>query len=106
MVRRLLVVVFFSLMLVGVSYGQSGYKFAHIASQDLIASMPERDSAMAKLKAFEKEIMEQMDQLNVEVNKKYQDYIQKRETLTPALREAQEKSIGCLLYTSDAADEQ
>lgn len=85
--------VLLSVVLVGVGYAQSGYKFAHISSQDLIASMPERDSAMAKLKAFEKEIMEQMDQLNVEVNKKYQDYLQKRETLTPALRETQEKSI-------------
>ena len=48
-------------------------KFAHIDTQALIASMPERDSAMTKLKAFEQDLMEQMDQLQVEVNKKYQD---------------------------------
>ena len=65
-------------------------KFAHIDTQALIASMPERDSAMTKLKAFEQDLMEQMDQLQVEVNKKYQDYLQKRDGFTPSVREEKE----------------
>lgn len=69
------------------------YKFAHISSQELIASMPEQDSALNKLKAYEQEIMEQMEQLQVEVNRKYQEYMQKREEYTPALRQVKEKEI-------------
>ncbi|PID90830.1 MAG: hypothetical protein CSA97_00930 [Bacteroidetes bacterium] len=45
------------------------------------------------MKAFQKDIMEQMEQLQVEMNKKYQDYLQKREKLTPAVRESKEKEL-------------
>lgn len=91
--RFFVAIAFFIALPTAGAFAQKVYKFAHIESQVLIESMPERDSALAKLKAFEQEIMEQMDQLQVEVNRKYQDYLQKRETLTPALREAKEKEI-------------
>lgn len=68
-------------------------KFAHINSQELVSAMPESDSAQAKLQAFERDLTDQMEQLQVEINKKYQDYMQKRESLSPALREAKEKEI-------------
>lgn len=68
-------------------------KFAHVNSQELIAAMPESDSAQKRLQAFEKDLTDQMEQLQVEINKKYQDYMQKRETLSPAVRETKEKEI-------------
>lgn len=70
-----------------------GLKFAHINSQELIASMPESDSAQRKLQAFEKDIMEQLDQLRVEINKKYQDYLQNRETLSPSILQTREREL-------------
>lgn len=87
-----LVAIFWSWGL-GCVYAQKAPKFAHIASQKLIESMPERDSALEKLKAYEREIMDQMDQLQVEVNRKYQDYVQNRDKLTPALREVKEREL-------------
>lgn len=91
-------ILFLSVLLLscGAALGQKAYKFAHVESQELIAAMPERDSAMTKLKAFEQELMEQMDQLQVEMNKKYQEYLQKRETLSPSMRDAKEKEINDL----------
>ncbi len=71
-------------------------KFAHIDSQALIASMPKHDTIMKQLKAFEQELYDQLEQLQVEYNKKLQDYTQKRETLTAALREAKEKELADL----------
>ena len=66
-------------------------KFAHINSQQLIEMMPESDSAQKMMQAFEKDLTDQMEQLQVEFNKKYQDYVQKRESLSPALRETREE---------------
>lgn len=91
--KRVVVFTLLALLACGSTYGQKSYKFAHIESQKLIESMPERDSALVKLKAYEKEIMDQMDQLQVEANKKYQEYMQKRDTYTPALREVKEREI-------------
>lgn len=91
--KRVIIFTLLALLACGVSYGQKSYRFAHIVSQKLIESMPERDSALVKLKAYEKEIMDQMDQLQVEANKKYQEYMQKRDGLTPSLREVKEREI-------------
>lgn len=82
-----------AILFTGMAAQGQNLKFAHIDTQALIASMPERDSAMTKLKAFEQDLMEQMDQLQVEVNKKYQDYLQKRDGFTPSVRESKEKEL-------------
>ncbi|MGP1460641.1 MAG: OmpH family outer membrane protein [Bacteroides sp.] len=87
------------LLLCGATAGlmaQTTPKFAHIDSQALITSMPKHDSVMKQLKAFEQDLYDQMEQLQVEYNKKLQDYSQKRETLTPAMREAKERELGDL----------
>ena len=68
-------------------------KFAHIDSQALITSMPKHDTIMKQLKAFELDLYDQLEQLQVEYNKKLQDYTQKRESLTPSVREAKEKEL-------------
>lgn len=68
-------------------------KFGHINSQELLKAMPERDSAEAKLKQFTKTLEDQIEELSVEFNKKYQDYLQKRATFTDAIREMKEKEL-------------
>mgnify|MGYP002682518703 CR=1 FL=1 len=49
------------------------YKFGHINSQELLKAMPDRDSAEAKIRKYAESIEDQIEQLQVEVNKKYQD---------------------------------
>ena len=44
---------------------QTAPKFAHIDSQALITSMPKHDSVMKQLKAFEQDLYDQMEQLQV-----------------------------------------
>lgn len=82
-----------ALLLAGMRANGQELKFAHINSQELIASMPESDSAQKRLQAFEKDLTDQMEQLQVEINRKYQDYLQKRESLSPAVRETKEKEL-------------
>ncbi|HPW27103.1 MAG TPA: OmpH family outer membrane protein [Tenuifilaceae bacterium] len=74
------------------TYAQS-YKFGHINSQEILSVMPERDSAVAKLDKFTKTLQDQVEELQVEFNKKYQDYLQKRSTFTDAIREMKEKEL-------------
>lgn len=69
------------------------YKFGHINSQELLKAMPDRDSAEAKIKKYAESLQEQIEQLQVEFNKKYQDYLQKRNTFTDAIRELKEKEL-------------
>ncbi len=75
-------------------------KFGHINSQELLMAMPERDSAEAKLKRYGKDLQDQIETLQVEFNKKYQDYLQKKATFTDAIREMKEKELSDLQQRS------
>ncbi len=69
------------------------YKFGHINSQEILSAMPDRDSAEAKIKNYAQSLQTQIEELQVEFNKKYQDYLQKRSTFTDAIREVKEKEL-------------
>lgn len=77
----------------GVKATAQNFKFGHINSQELMAAMPERDSAEAKIKKHGQSIQDQVEELEVEFRKKYQDYTQKISTFTDAIREMKEKEL-------------
>ena len=54
--------------------GQNAIKLGHINSQDLFTSMPESDSAQKQLETIAKQYEETLEQLQVEFNKKYEEY--------------------------------
>ena len=54
-------------------------KIGHINSQELLASMPETDSAQKQLENFARENELVMEEMTVEYNKKYEDLIKKIE---------------------------
>lgn len=85
-----------ALFLCVANVGAQNLKFGHINSQELMMAMPERDSAEAKLKRYAKQLQDQIETLQVEFNKKYQDYIQKKATFTDAIREMKEKELSDL----------
>lgn len=89
-----------ALFLSAVSISAQNLKFGHINSQELLMAMPERDSAEAKLKKYAKDLQDQVETLQVEFNKKYQDYIQKKATFTDAIREMKEKELSDLQQRS------
>lgn len=93
---RKLITIFIATALVscvGIRANAQTLKFGHINSQELLKAMPERDSAEAKLQKFTKTLQDQIEELQVEFNKKYQDYLQKRSTFTDAIREMKEKEL-------------
>ncbi|MDD2197187.1 MAG: OmpH family outer membrane protein [Bacteroidales bacterium] len=74
-------------------FAQSNLKFAHINGQELVMVMPERDTAELKLQAYGQDLSEQIEELHVEYNNKVQTFMQRRETLTAAIRDAREKEL-------------
>lgn len=77
----------------GLKANAQNLKFGHINSQELLTSMPDRDSAESKLKKYTATLEAQIEELQVEFNKKYQDYLQKRATFSDAIREMKEKEL-------------
>jgi outer membrane protein len=55
-------------------FGQTTLKLGHINSQELFLAMPESDSAQKKLEAAKNLMQSTLEQLQVEFNKKYEDY--------------------------------
>jgi outer membrane protein len=75
----LLVVSLFSVTLAN---GQQKLKIGHINSQELLAAMPQSDSAQKKLEAIAQEHENLLDEMTVEFNKKLDTYRKASETGT------------------------
>ena len=75
------------------SFAQTTIKFGRINSEELIALMPERDSAFIKLDKLSKELQENMEALQNEFQTKYATYQQKQATWTAALLETKQREL-------------
>lgn len=75
------------------SFAQTTVKFGRINSEELIALMPERDSAFIKLDKLSKELQENMEALQNEFQTKYATYQQKQATWTAALLETKQREL-------------
>ena len=75
------------------SFAQTTIKFGRINSEELIALMPERDSAFIKLDKLSKELKENMEALQNEFQTKYATYQQKQATWTAALLETKQREL-------------
>lgn len=89
----LISIVFAMIAFTGSSFAQSNLKFGHINGQELLSIMPERDSAEVKLNAYGQDLSQQIEELHVEYNNKLQNYMQRRESLTEAIRDQREKEL-------------
>lgn len=68
-------------------------KFAHIDSQKFIQELPEAIKAQADLQAEAAKLEDQIKVMNNELQQKYADYIQKRDSLPELIRVTKEKEI-------------
>ena len=78
---------------VAVSANAQSLKFGHINTNELVALMSETDSAMVKLKAYQAELEEEMEAMQVEYNNKLNTYQQKAATWTAAIKETKEAEL-------------
>ena len=56
-------------------------------------SMPESDSAQAQIQKLAQDYELQMEEMQVELNKKYDDYLTNRDTYTDLIRQTKEADI-------------
>jgi outer membrane protein len=68
-------------------------KFGHINSQELLASMPESDSAQATIERMALEFEDQLEEMQVELNNKYDNYLTNRDKYTDLIRQTKESEI-------------
>ncbi len=78
---------------------QQKYKFGHINSQELLQSMPENDSAQAKLQRFAKELQDQFDAMQVEYNKKFQEFQDQQNNLTDLIKKTKMEELSHIQQT-------
>jgi outer membrane protein len=75
------------------SMGQASLKLGHINKQDLITALPEYDSAMASLDRSAKQLQSALEQMQVEFNKKYEDYMKNGKDLSDLIRSSKETEL-------------
>ena len=80
-------------LLLALRPAEAQLKIAHINTNELIASMPEADSAQSQLIALNDELMRTGEELQVEYRKALLDYEQKLESLTPLVRKTKEDAL-------------
>jgi len=83
-------------LLSGTNGFAQNYKFGHINTNELFTLMPERDSAQQILQNFAKELEKQLEIMRVELNNKYNDYINEQENLTALIKQTKEQEINDL----------
>lgn len=74
---------------------QKALKFGHINKQEIITLMPERDSAVVKLQKYGKDLEDQLEAMNVELNKKIEEVSKKEKegTLSDLVKKTKYEEI-------------
>ncbi|MCK4346718.1 MAG: OmpH family outer membrane protein, partial [Bacteroidales bacterium] len=96
MKKYMKIVLVTALLLAGANVFAQNYKFGHINTNELFALMPERDSAQQILQNFAKELEDQLETMRVELNNKYNDYVNEQENLTDLIKQTKEQEINDL----------
>jgi outer membrane protein len=68
-------------------------KFGHINSQELLTAMPESDSAQAAMQQLQETYELQFEEMQVEWNNRYEEYLTNRDTYTDLIRQTKEAEI-------------
>lgn len=84
---------FIMLLALGMALPAVAQKFGHIDSQELLMSMPEREEAQAELERQAVVYEEQMQSMQTEFQKKYEEYLAKGESWPEAIRKTKEKEL-------------
>ena len=69
------------------------FKFGHINSDQVIQAMPEFDSATVKLQKFQKELVNALDLMQVELNTKNEAYVKESKNLSDIVKQTKEQEL-------------
>ena len=74
-------------------YSQSKLKVGHIDSNKLLSMMPEKQEVQKKLEARASEIENTLAGMQDEFEKKYKNYLDKADSLTPLIKQTKEAEL-------------
>jgi outer membrane protein len=69
------------------------YKFGHINSDELIQALPEFDSASLQIENLQKELINTLELMSVELNNKSDSYNKESKNLTDIVRQTKEQEL-------------
>jgi outer membrane protein len=72
---------------------QAVLKLGHVNKQEILTLMPETDSAQKKLDKIAKDLQDQMEKMQVEFNKKYEDYMANASNWSELIRNTKETEL-------------
>ncbi len=78
------------------TFGQGKQKFGHINSNDLLMAMPENQQARDALQQHSKELETQLMAMQAELEQKYNDYLAKKDSLSPLIQQTRETELNDL----------
>jgi outer membrane protein len=88
--KLIIVALVFSSLVVN---AQDKLKIGYINSQELLAAMPESDSAQKKIESLAKEHEGALDEMTVEFNKKYEAYTKNMNTYSELVKASKEAEL-------------
>jgi outer membrane protein len=93
--KRIIGIAFLAIIvtLVGQRAMAQNLKFGHINSDELIRTLPEFDSATVKLEKFQKELVNALELMNVELNNKSEAYNKESKNLTDIVKQTKEQEL-------------
>jgi len=86
-------VIILVIALVGQKATAQSLKFGHINSDELIQAMPEYDSATVKLQKYQKELVNALELMQVELNTKNEAYQKESKTLSDIVKQTKEQEL-------------
>ena len=92
-------VIFLSVMLLMGFQAEAQTKIGHINSQVLLDTLQSRKDAMAALKQFESEGVQELQEMNKAFETAYLRYQQNEKDWSPVIQKMEQEKL-CLLYTS------
>jgi outer membrane protein len=75
------------------SYAQTLLKLGHVDINQILSSLPQRDSAAAVMEKETKEVQKAFEDMSAEYNKLFDDYEKAAPTLTEVVRKAKEADL-------------
>ncbi len=77
--------------------GASAQKFGYVDAQQILMQMPDVDSLQSKLQSFFTDLNNQLETMQVEYNKKLEEYQKSTTTLSDAVKRDRERELQGLL---------
>jgi outer membrane protein len=89
MMKRMILAV----AILSMAFGLHAQKFGHVNSELLVQAMPEYDSAIAELQELQKHYELEIERIQVEINKKIEEFNQSESTMSDLIKEAKASEI-------------